>query len=223
MNNCELCKSRATTYCESDQASLCWECDAKVHAANFLVARHSRTLLCHICNSLTPWKASGSNLGHTVSVCETCLNRQQQYEGQSQEETTDEDDDDEEDDEVEGENQVVPWSSIASTPPPPASSSSSSGEISACSFKRRREEASDLQSQDEQNGSLSQREYCTTSRREAAGNESTKADGSESVAIIAEPPNQRNKAEISEVDWWGSCSRDCMEWNMIPMGFLGLD
>ncbi|XP_044501284.1 zinc finger protein CONSTANS-LIKE 3-like isoform X2 [Mangifera indica] len=199
MNNCELCKSRATTYCESDQASLCWGCDAKVHAANFLVARHSRTLLCHICNSLTPWKASGSNLGHTVSVCETCLNRQQQYEGQSQEETTDEDDDDEEDDEVEGENQVVPWSSIASTPPP-ASSSSSSGEISACSFKRRREE-------DEQNGSLSQREYCTTSRREAAGNESTKADGSESVAIIAEPPNQRNKAEISEVDWWGSCSR----------------
>lgn len=152
MNNCELCKSRARTYCESDQASLCWECDAKVHAANFLVARHSRTLLCHICDSRTPWKASGLKLGHTVSVCETCVNRRQQYEEQSQEEPTDNDDDDddddgEEDDEVEeGENQVVPWSAIASTPPP-ASSSSSSDEISVCSLKRRREEASDLQSQ----------------------------------------------------------------------------
>ncbi|XP_031265217.1 B-box zinc finger protein 21-like [Pistacia vera] len=216
MNNCELCKSRARTYCESDQASLCWECDDKVHAANFLVARHSRTLLCHICDSLTPWKASGLKLGHTVSVCETCVNRQQQYEGQSQEEPTDDDDDDddddgEEDDEVEdGENQVVPWSAIASTPPP-ASSSSSSDEISVCSLKRRREEASDLQSQDEQNGSFSQREYCTTSPMQAAGIDSTEAVRSESVAIIAEPlkrlRNQRNKGELSEVDSWGSCSR----------------
>ncbi|KAL4347120.1 hypothetical protein GQ457_17G024250 [Hibiscus cannabinus] len=37
MKSCELCMSAATTYCESDQASLCWHCDAKVHGANFLV------------------------------------------------------------------------------------------------------------------------------------------------------------------------------------------
>ncbi|XP_044466176.1 zinc finger protein CONSTANS-like isoform X1 [Mangifera indica] len=163
MNSCELCKSRARTYCESDQASLCWECDAKVHAANFLVARHSRTLLCHICDSLTPWKASGLKLGHTVSVCATCLNRQQQYEGQRHEELTDDDQEDgEEDAEVEeGENQVVPLSTIASTPPP-ATSSSSSDEVSPSSLKRRREEASDLQLQDEENVSSSQRKHCAT-------------------------------------------------------------
>lgn len=60
-------------YCESDQASLCWECDAKVHAANFLVARHTRTLLCHRCHSPTPWSASGPNLGPTLSVCHLCV------------------------------------------------------------------------------------------------------------------------------------------------------
>ncbi|KAF9670891.1 hypothetical protein SADUNF_Sadunf13G0116200 [Salix dunnii] len=64
---CELCKSAARTYCESDQANLCWNCDAKVHGANFLVARHARALLCQSCQSLTPWKASGAQLGHAVS------------------------------------------------------------------------------------------------------------------------------------------------------------
>ncbi|KAB1210083.1 hypothetical protein CJ030_MR6G011341 [Morella rubra] len=61
MKKCELCKVPARTYCESDQASLCWDCDAKVHGANFLVARHYRTLLCHACQSQTPWKASASS------------------------------------------------------------------------------------------------------------------------------------------------------------------
>ncbi|KAH7544236.1 hypothetical protein JRO89_XS15G0134000 [Xanthoceras sorbifolium] len=60
-------------YCESDQASLCWDCDEKVHRANFLVAKHSRSLLCHVCQSLTPWKASGAKLGPTVSVCDACV------------------------------------------------------------------------------------------------------------------------------------------------------
>ncbi|GMN61241.1 hypothetical protein TIFTF001_030332 [Ficus carica] len=67
MKYCELCKGLARTYCESDQASLCWNCDVKVHGANFLVARHSRTVLCHACQSPTPWKASGAELGVTVS------------------------------------------------------------------------------------------------------------------------------------------------------------
>ncbi|KAJ8628387.1 hypothetical protein MRB53_021694 [Persea americana] len=72
MKDCELCESPARMYCESDQAILCWGCDAKVHSANFLVARHSRNLLCHVCQSPTPWKASGSKLGPTISVCDRC-------------------------------------------------------------------------------------------------------------------------------------------------------
>ncbi|XP_019054700.1 PREDICTED: zinc finger protein CONSTANS-LIKE 9 [Nelumbo nucifera] len=74
MKECELCNHPARMFCESDQASLCWDCDAKVHGANFLVARHSRSLLCHVCQSPTPWKASGAKLGPTVSVCEKCVN-----------------------------------------------------------------------------------------------------------------------------------------------------
>ncbi|KAL3733665.1 hypothetical protein ACJRO7_023092 [Eucalyptus globulus] len=50
-------------HCESDQASLCWGCDEKVHGANFLVAKHARALLCH---------ASGPRLGPTVLVFECC-------------------------------------------------------------------------------------------------------------------------------------------------------
>ncbi|KAK9133113.1 hypothetical protein Scep_012641 [Stephania cephalantha] len=52
---------------ESDQASLCWDCDSKVHCANFLVERHSTSLLCHSCQS------TGAKLGPTVSVCEWCM------------------------------------------------------------------------------------------------------------------------------------------------------
>lgn len=59
-------------HCESDQASLCWSCDEKVHGANFLVAKHARTLLCHACQAPTPWTAAGPKLGPTVSVCESC-------------------------------------------------------------------------------------------------------------------------------------------------------
>uniref|UniRef100_A0A3Q7F4K8 B box-type domain-containing protein n=1 Tax=Solanum lycopersicum TaxID=4081 RepID=A0A3Q7F4K8_SOLLC len=70
MKKCELCSSIARVYCESDQASLCWDCDARVHTANFLVAKHSRILLCNSCQSLTPWTGSGSKLGPTVSVCQ---------------------------------------------------------------------------------------------------------------------------------------------------------
>ncbi|KAK6134844.1 hypothetical protein DH2020_031433 [Rehmannia glutinosa] len=104
----------ARIHCESDQASLCWDCDAKVHSANFLVARHSRNLLCHVCQSPTPWSASGSRLGPTVSVCQKCVGggicdqSGEQYEEElAAEELV--------------ENQVVPWS-----PPPPAPESSSS-------------------------------------------------------------------------------------------------
>ncbi|XP_058090921.1 zinc finger protein CONSTANS-LIKE 4-like [Magnolia sinica] len=157
MKECELCDLPARMYCESDQASLCWDCDAKVHCANFLVARHLRNLLCHVCQSPTPWKASGSKLGPTVSICDRCFSRRDGRKGRTEEEESEgetdgrdesneeeeeeeeeEDDDDDHDDgggggdgdgeEADGENQVVPWSS---TPPPAASSSSSSGESSS--------------------------------------------------------------------------------------------
>ncbi|KAL4302694.1 hypothetical protein GQ457_10G018510 [Hibiscus cannabinus] len=153
MKSCELCDLAARTYCESDQASLCWDCDAKVHGANFLVERHVRCLLCHACQSLTPWRAAGSKLGHTVSVCERCVNGG--YREGREAENEGDDDGSVSDDETEedGDNQVVPWSTVANTPPP--ASSSSSGEeysddgIEVCKstnlrpLKRLRENASD--------------------------------------------------------------------------------
>lgn len=97
MRKCELCDSIAKMYCESDQASLCWDCDAQVHGANFLVAKHSRTLLCHVCQSLTPWNGSGRKLGPTVSVCEYCVNGLNRNEARNH--GNKEDDDDGSDDE----------------------------------------------------------------------------------------------------------------------------
>ncbi|CAK8536523.1 unnamed protein product [Lathyrus sativus] len=146
--NCELCKLPARTFCESDQASLCWDCDSKIHSANFLVARHVRTLLCHRCQSPTPWKASGARLSNALSLCETCARggggrklegeQEEESEGENEEDDevdTDFDEEEEEEDEVDGDedgdNQVVPWSSTAA--PPPASSSSGSEEsVSKC-------------------------------------------------------------------------------------------
>ncbi|XP_050384070.1 uncharacterized protein LOC126800706 [Argentina anserina] len=169
MKNCELCQLPARTYCESDQAILCWDCDFKVHGANFLVARHSRTLLCHACHAPTAWKASGEKLGHTFSVCERCVARNESR-GDDEESQADNDDTDDDDDVDEGldsdeddgdgdldfdeeeDNQVVPWGSTPS--PPSASSSSSEGDnnnegrygrrsVAAVSLKRARDNASD--------------------------------------------------------------------------------
>nr|XP_043606646.1 uncharacterized protein LOC122578692 [Erigeron canadensis] len=133
--SCELCKSAARIYCESDQASLCWTCDSKVHSANFLVARHSRALLCRVCQSVTPWTACGQKLGPSaVSVCDNCVA------GHSASDDDDEEEDDDDgllqdqpinNDEEEGENQVVPLL-LCSTPPPPVASSSSSSSDGGC-------------------------------------------------------------------------------------------
>ncbi|KAM1796962.1 hypothetical protein ACFX11_037134 [Malus domestica] len=122
MKKCDLCDSAAKVYCDSDQASLCWDCDVKVHGANFLVAKHSRTLLCHVCQSPTPWIGSGLKLCPTLSVCESCVNNN---EGNHHEDEDEDDDDEEGQDgaEEDEENQVVPWSC---KPPPPVSSTSSS-------------------------------------------------------------------------------------------------
>ncbi|XP_012091459.1 late secretory pathway protein AVL9 isoform X2 [Jatropha curcas] len=133
MRKCELCDSLAKMFCESDQASLCWDCDAKVHGANFLVAKHSRTLLCHLCQSFTPWTAAGPKLSPIVSLCDNCVKdsscREERVNGDDKggdddddDDETDEDDesgDDENDengdggDDEEEENQVVPLSSTA--------------------------------------------------------------------------------------------------------------
>ncbi|KAH0986776.1 hypothetical protein GBA52_013953 [Prunus armeniaca] len=152
MRECELCGLRARIHCEADQAKLCWDCDEKVHGANFLVAKHPRNLLCHGCQSPTPWMGSGPKLTPTVSVCEICVERRgikfQRHEDQESEaeneddvDLDDEDDDDDgghdgedadddADDDEEDENQVVPWSSShsAAAEPPPAVSCSSSEE-----------------------------------------------------------------------------------------------
>lgn len=148
MKICELCKFPANTYCESDQASLCWDCDAKVHGANFLVARHVRCLLCQTCQSPTLWRADGVKLGRTISVCESCVGGRNKASNEDDENLTDEEE------EEDGDNQVVPWSSESNTPPPSSSSSSSSEnsggdrEISLLSLNRTRKNASDLQTQD---------------------------------------------------------------------------
>ncbi|KAE8704472.1 hypothetical protein F3Y22_tig00110450pilonHSYRG00231 [Hibiscus syriacus] len=49
-NLCELCKEEASVYCSADFAFLCWNCNYKVHRANFLVARHVRRVLCEKCD-----------------------------------------------------------------------------------------------------------------------------------------------------------------------------
>ncbi|TKY66602.1 Zinc finger protein CONSTANS 14 [Spatholobus suberectus] len=72
-SSCALCEKRAMMLCDSDQAKLCWDCDEKVHSANFLVAKHSRVLLCRLCHSPTPWRASGTKLTPTVSFCHRCV------------------------------------------------------------------------------------------------------------------------------------------------------
>ncbi|ESQ43022.1 hypothetical protein EUTSA_v10014573mg [Eutrema salsugineum] len=139
---CELCSGVARMFCESDQASLCWDCDGKVHGANFLVAKHTRCLLCSACQSPTPWKASGLRLGPTVSICESCVARKNHRKNMSQEinnreedgaESYDDDEEDEESDEEEeeeeeeeeAENQVVPLDAAAVKQSPVVSSSSS--------------------------------------------------------------------------------------------------
>lgn len=153
MKGCELCERVARIYCESDQASLCWECDAKVHGANFLVARHSRCLLCRGCQAPTPWRASGARLGPTVSVCKRCClqgkrrredvadddeNGEEKDEEAEEDEGDDqtEEDDGEEEAEEEGEDEGEAEEEeeedgdnqvvpLSLTPPPVASSSSS--------------------------------------------------------------------------------------------------
>ncbi|XP_073042209.1 uncharacterized protein [Primulina eburnea] len=104
MKRCELCKLKAEIYCGSDKARLCWGCDARVHSANFLVARHSRHLLCGGCRSPTPWAATGAVLRPTVAVCDKCVDGKRGAAGAEVEERK----------EVVEENQITPQSESTS-------------------------------------------------------------------------------------------------------------
>ena len=69
---CELCDGVAALFCAADEAHICWTCDAKVHSANFLVARHTRFVLCDKCGSPTSWRASGTNPTPLAGLCVSC-------------------------------------------------------------------------------------------------------------------------------------------------------
>lgn len=164
MSKCELCKNTARVYCESDEARLCWSCDARVHSANFLVARHVRNLLCHSCQSPTPWNGSGNKLGRTLSLCQPCVVRNcaekvesaGEREASSESGTDFDSDDDEDENSIEEEeedshNQVVPLSSFTSpSSPPMVSSSGTQGPADInTAIKRSYEYGADLKSKDD--------------------------------------------------------------------------
>ncbi|RWW82729.1 hypothetical protein BHE74_00008801 [Ensete ventricosum] len=70
---CELCDGEAAVFCGPDAAFLCWACDASVHGANFLAARHVRQVACNACRSLdTARSISGSAPRRVSPLCATC-------------------------------------------------------------------------------------------------------------------------------------------------------
>ncbi|KAL4271506.1 hypothetical protein GQ457_13G018800 [Hibiscus cannabinus] len=72
-NLCELCKEEASVYCSADSAFLCWNCDYKVHHANFLVSRHLRRILCTKCKSFCQsehlWGLHSQSSHHLCKAC----------------------------------------------------------------------------------------------------------------------------------------------------------
>ncbi|CAL9071170.1 unnamed protein product [Musa textilis] len=70
---CELCGCEAVVFCDPDAAFLCWACDASVHGANFLVARHVRLVACPSCDSLDPARrVSGAAPCRVRDFCASC-------------------------------------------------------------------------------------------------------------------------------------------------------
>ncbi|XP_077238465.1 B-box zinc finger protein 32-like [Tasmannia lanceolata] len=70
---CELCNGEASVYCVSDSAFLCFDCDARVHEANFLVARHVRLILCSRCDGFDGNRLSGVGSRPIRSICLSCV------------------------------------------------------------------------------------------------------------------------------------------------------
>ncbi|KAL6585282.1 hypothetical protein OROMI_004571 [Orobanche minor] len=77
--NCELCSADAAVFCPSDSALLCWGCDAKVHEANFLVARHVRRSLCSNCKHFTGEGVSGVDCQPYGPICRSCSQVPDEY------------------------------------------------------------------------------------------------------------------------------------------------
>ncbi|URE23675.1 B-box zinc finger family protein [Musa troglodytarum] len=70
---CELCDGEAAVFCGPDAAFLCWACDASVHSANFLVARHVRRVACKACRSLdTARRVFGAAPRRVTPLCASC-------------------------------------------------------------------------------------------------------------------------------------------------------
>lgn len=73
---CELCNRDAILYCDSDSAFLCRTCDASVHRANFLVARHLRQPICLKCKSLAGVFFSGASVPRDCPpLCRLCADK----------------------------------------------------------------------------------------------------------------------------------------------------
>ncbi|KAK1380745.1 B box-type domain-containing protein [Heracleum sosnowskyi] len=67
---CEYCKVlRPIVYCKADSANLCLRCDAKIHSANALSNKHSRTLLCESCRSHWAYVQCSN---HQMFMCRRC-------------------------------------------------------------------------------------------------------------------------------------------------------
>ncbi|XP_027344729.1 B-box zinc finger protein 32 [Abrus precatorius] len=71
-NACELCNQQASLYCPSDSAFLCYACDATVHRANFLVARHLCHVICSKCNCFAGIHTSATVSRRLPSTCRSC-------------------------------------------------------------------------------------------------------------------------------------------------------
>ncbi|KAL9246246.1 hypothetical protein vseg_019807 [Gypsophila vaccaria] len=70
---CEFCAApRPIIYCQADGAFLCLSCDSKVHSANALSSRHTRTLLCDSCRYN---QANVRCLDHLMLLCKGCDTR----------------------------------------------------------------------------------------------------------------------------------------------------
>nr|QTY32145.1 BBX transcription factor [Oxybasis rubra] len=67
---CEFCgASGAVVYCQADAALLCLSCDSKVHSANALFGRHSRSLLCDSCKENPAYVRC---MDHLMLLCQEC-------------------------------------------------------------------------------------------------------------------------------------------------------
>ncbi|XP_031478943.1 B-box zinc finger protein 32-like [Nymphaea colorata] len=78
--NCELCAGEASVFCLPDSAFLCWSCDARVHDANFLVARHLRRPVCSSCQKPAGGAFSGAVVSPLWLFCNSCKGEEDEEE-----------------------------------------------------------------------------------------------------------------------------------------------